>query len=72
MEKRKFVTVNRVTNRLYWDCPNKACKQYYEMIESELLPKTIHCHCGTVHIIKQITNITRYTARILMEITKCI
>jgi len=71
MGKKKFVTVNRVANRLYWDCPGKGCAHYYDMVESEQLPRTIHCHCGTVHIVKQIVETTRHTARVLMEIIEC-
>lgn len=67
MGTRKFITVARIMNTLYWDCPNK-CGKFYTMVDNDGLPKTFHCACGVTHIIEQVSEIHQRTARILIEV----
>ena len=68
MGDRRFITVNRVMRTLYWECPNKSCYQPHTMIEDSGVPKTIHCICGFNYIIEKVTQVTQFTARLLIEV----
>lgn len=66
---KKFITVTRVSDIIYWKCPTKTCSQFHEITIDSLLPHTISCEqCMGVHIIKQIVQLTKYSARILIEV----
>lgn len=67
MDKRKFITVNRVGNRIYWDCPNK-CGSFKDANERMQLPLTIHCGCGFNYIVLQIIPYSQFYARVLIEV----
>jgi len=68
MTKRKFITVDRVVDIIYWDCPAKMCEQYHEINIRGELPRTIHCKCGNTHVVVQLTQVGAYKARLLIEV----
>jgi len=67
MDKRKFITVDRVGTRVYWDCPGK-CGGYKDIPESMNLPLTIHCNCGHTYIVRHILPTSQFIARVLIEV----
>jgi hypothetical protein len=68
MGKRQFKTASRAGNTIYWVCPGSGCEDFYHMIETGGLPRTVNCKCGTLYIVRQLTQFTDFTARVLIEV----
>ena len=65
---KKWQTVNRIANSIYFDCPKRRCHYPYLLVDNSPLPHTYHCQCGCLFVIHMIASKTEHTARILVEI----
>lgn len=64
---RRFKSVSRAGNMLYWDCPNK-CGSLHKIELPLNEPKDYLCKCGLSYQILKVTSLNIGGARLLFEI----